>query len=200
MMVEAEATEPPGTWSRPGQDRPDRGGRRRGPRGRQEVSSRCCARPRPSSPAKAAKPTRSSRASWTTRTTCMPPSRPRCRPRTAPRPDHRRQAGARGPLDEIKDAAATRSVREPGPFDRSREGGLGGVPLGAEEARPRAHPARQGPHRRPWPARHPRPVAEVEVLPRVHGSAIFERGETQIMGVTTLNMLKMEQQLDTLSR
>ncbi|OFE16567.1 polyribonucleotide nucleotidyltransferase [Humibacillus sp. DSM 29435] len=41
--------------------------------------------------------------------------------------------------------------------------------------------------------------AEVEVLARVHGSAIFERGETQIMGVTTLNMLKMEQQLDTLS-
>ena len=40
--------------------------------------------------------------------------------------------------------------------------------------------------------------AEVEVLPRVHGSAIFERGETQIMGVTTLNMLKMEQQIDTL--
>ncbi|WP_341360585.1 polyribonucleotide nucleotidyltransferase [Georgenia sp. M64] len=41
--------------------------------------------------------------------------------------------------------------------------------------------------------------AEVEVLPRVHGSAIFERGETQILGVTTLNMLRMEQQLDTLS-
>jgi len=41
--------------------------------------------------------------------------------------------------------------------------------------------------------------AEVEVLPRAHGSAIFERGETQIMGVTTLNMLRMEQQLDTLS-
>ncbi len=42
-------------------------------------------------------------------------------------------------------------------------------------------------------------TAEVEVMPRVHGSAIFERGETQILGVTTLNMLKMEQQLDTLS-
>lgn len=41
-------------------------------------------------------------------------------------------------------------------------------------------------------------TAEVEVLPRVHGSAIFERGETQIMGITTLNMLKMEQQLDSL--
>ena len=42
-------------------------------------------------------------------------------------------------------------------------------------------------------------TAEVEVVPRVHGSAIFERGETQILGITTLNMLKMEQQLDTLN-
>jgi polyribonucleotide nucleotidyltransferase len=41
--------------------------------------------------------------------------------------------------------------------------------------------------------------AEVDVLPRVHGSALFERGETQILGVTTLNMLRMEQQLDTLN-
>ena len=41
--------------------------------------------------------------------------------------------------------------------------------------------------------------AEVEVLPRVHGSALFQRGETQILGVTTLNMLKMEQQIDSLS-
>jgi polyribonucleotide nucleotidyltransferase len=41
--------------------------------------------------------------------------------------------------------------------------------------------------------------AEVAVIPRAHGSALFERGETQIMGVTTLNMLKMEMQLDTLS-
>jgi polyribonucleotide nucleotidyltransferase len=42
-------------------------------------------------------------------------------------------------------------------------------------------------------------AAEVDVLPRVHGSALFERGETQIMGVTTLNMLRMEQQMDTLA-
>ncbi|MWB97996.1 polyribonucleotide nucleotidyltransferase [Agromyces seonyuensis] len=41
--------------------------------------------------------------------------------------------------------------------------------------------------------------AEVQVVPRVHGSAIFQRGETQILGVTTLNMLKMEQQIDSLS-
>ncbi len=41
--------------------------------------------------------------------------------------------------------------------------------------------------------------AEVGVVPRVHGSALFERGETQILGVTTLNMLTLEQKLDTLS-
>lgn len=41
--------------------------------------------------------------------------------------------------------------------------------------------------------------AEVAVLPRVHGSALFMRGETQILGVTTLNMLDMEQKLDTLA-
>jgi polyribonucleotide nucleotidyltransferase len=41
--------------------------------------------------------------------------------------------------------------------------------------------------------------AEVDVVPRVHGSALFERGETQILGVTTLNMLRMEQMIDTLN-
>jgi polyribonucleotide nucleotidyltransferase len=41
--------------------------------------------------------------------------------------------------------------------------------------------------------------AEVGVIPRVHGSALFERGETQILGVTTLNMLRLEQTLDTLA-
>ena len=41
--------------------------------------------------------------------------------------------------------------------------------------------------------------AEVGVVPRVHGSALFERGETQILGITTLNMLGLEQRLDTLS-
>jgi polyribonucleotide nucleotidyltransferase len=41
--------------------------------------------------------------------------------------------------------------------------------------------------------------AEVDVVPRAHGSALFERGETQILGVTTLNMLGLEQKLDTLN-
>ncbi|WP_370189332.1 polyribonucleotide nucleotidyltransferase [Aeromicrobium sp.] len=41
--------------------------------------------------------------------------------------------------------------------------------------------------------------AEVGVVPRVHGSALFQRGETQILGITTLNMLDLVQKLDTLS-
>ncbi|MBM7278644.1 polyribonucleotide nucleotidyltransferase [Gordonia rubripertincta] len=40
--------------------------------------------------------------------------------------------------------------------------------------------------------------AEVAVIPRAHGSALFERGETQIMGITTLDMVKMAQQIDSL--
>ena len=40
--------------------------------------------------------------------------------------------------------------------------------------------------------------AEVALVPRAHGSALFERGETQILGVTTLDMLKLEQQIDSL--
>ena len=41
--------------------------------------------------------------------------------------------------------------------------------------------------------------AEVGIVPLAHGSSLFERGETQIMGVTTLNMLRMEQMVDTLN-
>lgn len=40
--------------------------------------------------------------------------------------------------------------------------------------------------------------AEVAVVPRAHGSVLFQRGETQILGVTTLDMVKMAQQIDSL--
>lgn len=40
--------------------------------------------------------------------------------------------------------------------------------------------------------------AEVAIVPRAHGSSLFERGETQILGVTTLDMVKMAQQIDSL--
>ncbi len=41
--------------------------------------------------------------------------------------------------------------------------------------------------------------AEVGVLPRAHGTGLFQRGETQVLSVATFNMLRMEQQIDTLS-
>ena len=44
-----------------------------------------------------------------------------------------------------------------------------------------------------------RPVsAEVGVLPSAHGSGLFQRGETQVLNVTTLAMPRMNQMLDTL--
>ena len=44
-----------------------------------------------------------------------------------------------------------------------------------------------------------RPLScEVGVLPRVHGSAIFTRGQTQVMSVVTLGMKSEEQELDGL--
>ena len=41
-------------------------------------------------------------------------------------------------------------------------------------------------------------LVEVSAVERTHGSAIFQRGETQVLNLTTLGMLKMEQMLDTL--
>jgi polyribonucleotide nucleotidyltransferase len=40
--------------------------------------------------------------------------------------------------------------------------------------------------------------AEVGLLPTVHGSALFQRGETQVLNVTTLGMPRMNQMLDTI--
>ena len=37
------------------------------------------------------------------------------------------------------------------------------------------------------------------MIPEAHGSGLFRRGETQVLNVTTLGMLKMEQMLDTIS-
>ncbi|MDH3294084.1 MAG: polyribonucleotide nucleotidyltransferase, partial [Acidimicrobiia bacterium] len=38
--------------------------------------------------------------------------------------------------------------------------------------------------------------AEVGVLPRVHGSGLFQRGETQVLNITTLGMKRMDQMID----
>jgi polyribonucleotide nucleotidyltransferase len=41
-------------------------------------------------------------------------------------------------------------------------------------------------------------TAHVGLLPRAHGSSLFERGDTQALNVTTLGMLRMNQMIDTL--
>ncbi len=58
-------------------------------------------------------------------------------------------------------------------------------------------------HKRPdgrdW--RQIRPIsAEVAILPRVHGSGLFTRGETQVLSIVTLGTSSDEQVLDTISR
>ena len=40
--------------------------------------------------------------------------------------------------------------------------------------------------------------AEIDLLPMVHGSSLFLRGETQVLNVTTLGMSRLEQMLDTI--
>ena len=41
-------------------------------------------------------------------------------------------------------------------------------------------------------------AAEVGVLPRVHGSGLFTRGQTQVLSIATLNTLSAAQKLDTI--
>ncbi|MDO4749948.1 MAG: polyribonucleotide nucleotidyltransferase [Eubacteriales bacterium] len=41
-------------------------------------------------------------------------------------------------------------------------------------------------------------AAEVSVLPQVHGSGLFTRGQTQVLTIATLNTLSMSQKLDTI--
>jgi polyribonucleotide nucleotidyltransferase len=99
-------------------------------------------------------------------------------------------------LERIKDATYERLA---GDFE-GREKEIGAAFRSLTKAEVRARVLRDHVRIDGRGLRDIRPLtAEVQVLPRVHGSAIFERGETQILGVTTLNMLRMEQALDTLS-
>ena len=41
-------------------------------------------------------------------------------------------------------------------------------------------------------------AAEVALIPNVHGSALFTRGQTQVLSIATLNTLSMAQKLDTI--
>ena len=187
MMVEAEATEKAIELVAGGATAPTEEVVAAGPRGGQAVHPGAVPRRRPSWPRWPPSRPPSSRSSWTTRTTSTPPSR-RPSPTSSPqaltiagkqeREDATRPAQGRGQgrarpassrAARRRSSAAFRSltkklVRQRILRDKVRIDGRGPTDI--------------------------RPLsAEVEVLPRVHGSALFERGETQILGVTTLNML-----------
>jgi polyribonucleotide nucleotidyltransferase len=99
-------------------------------------------------------------------------------------------------LDRLKD----RAYEQVGPQFEGREKEVGAAFRSLTKSEVRARVLRDQVRIDGRGLRDIRPLtAEVQVLPRVHGSALFERGETQILGVSTLNMLRMEQQLDTLS-
>ena len=74
------------------------------------------------------------------------PGRPRRRA------DHRRQAGARVPHGRGQGHRAREARCR---LRGSREGARRRLPVADQEAGARARAARQGPHRRPWPHRHP---------------------------------------------
>ncbi len=195
MMVEAEATDQGHRTHRrrrPGAHRERRG---RGSRGGQAVHRRAVQRPagtgRPRPPSRSP----STRCSRTIRTTSTPPWSPRPATIWLPALQIAGKTERNDRTDEIKNevlgklgetfagrekeiGAAYRSltkklVRQRILTDHFRIDGRGITDIRALSA-------------------------EVSIIPRAHGSALFERGETQIMGVTTLDMVKMAQQIDSL--
>ena len=108
---------------------------------------------------------------------------------------HHRQGRARGRPGRGRQGhhrrAAARVPRAAARDQQRRQGA-------AEEDRAPPHRQRGRPHRRPRPT-DIRPLsAEVGVLPTAHGSGLFQRGETQVLNVTTLGMPKTDQILDNL--
>jgi polyribonucleotide nucleotidyltransferase len=102
-------------------------------------------------------------------------------------------------LDELKTEAATAATDQLGEAlaGRDKEVGAAFRSLTKELVRQRVvKDAKRIDGRGP---RDIRPLeAEVGILPRAHGSGLFQRGETQVLNVTTLGMVRMEQIVDTL--
>ena len=104
-----------------------------------------------------------------------------------------KQERAGGPGQGPRQGAARGEVRGP------REGDQRRPPVADQEAGPPAGRQRRPAHRRAGAHRHPAALGRGRRAAPGARAALFERGETQILGVTTLNMLRMEQMIDTLN-
>ena len=140
---------------------------------------------------------RSSRSSWTTRTTCTPPSPtwppPSCSQVMSIADKQHARGVHRGPQGQDQVRA------RPAEFE-GREKEISGAYRALTKKLVRQKILTEKVRIDGRGLADIRTLsAEVAVVPRVHGSALFQRGETQILGVTTLNMLGLEQKLDTLA-
>ena len=196
MMVEAEATDQHDRARQGRRHRADRGGRGPGPRGLQAVHQDPVRGAEPSSRRSPPRRPASSRSSRTTRPTPSTPSRALSPTELAAALTIAGKQEREEELDRVKGLASERLA---GQFEgREKEIGAALRSLTKKLVRQRVLTDKVRIDGRGLTDIRTL-SAEVDVVPRVHGSALFERGETQILGVTTLNMLRMEQQLDTLS-
>ena len=112
-------------------------------------------------------------------------------------PDKQARDEAFGSLKEEAKAHLTETLGEDALAERGQEFGAAWKSLQKKVMRRRV--IEQGVRLDGRGATDIRPLsAEVGVLPRAHGSALFSRGETQVLNVATLGMLRMTQMIDTL--
>ena len=197
MMVEAEATEQ--TWELVRVRRAGARPRRSWPAASTPPSrsSSSSSRPRSSWPSRPPSRSRTSRSSSTTRTTCTTPSSRPLRP-TSPRRSPSPASRSASPSSDERQGRRARASSPATSRAARRSSAPRSAPLTKKLVRERVLRDKVRIDGRGLTDIRTL-SAEVGVIPRVHGSALFERGETQILGVTTLNMLTLEQKLDTLS-
>ena len=207
MMVEAGGTENSWALYEAGAPKVTEDGHRRGSRRRQGVdrqgrstSSRSSS-PRSSSPTVRSSRSRSSVGS-TTRTTCSTRSAAQAKPNTAEAMAIADKTERNNRLDEILEglllALGGHARRAPAAF-AGREGEVKKAFRSLQKQVVRERIVNEGVRIDGRGVTDLRPLsAEVGILNTVHGSGLFQRGETQVLSVLTLGMSRMEQIVDTL--
>ena len=116
-----------------------------------------------------------------------------------------RSAYAIAKKEDRQEAVAKAKDKVLAALDRRRRGGCADPPEGRrslqasrEGHRPQQHPRHRPAHRRARSRHRAADRCEASVLPRTHGSALFTRGETQALVVTTLGTGEDEQYVDSL--